>query len=72
MSWFGAAPVAWERGLAVLQRPRRSWSPDSTKITFWSNREGTKQIYVIDENGQNLKKISGNAPWDEYDPLWIK
>ena len=49
-----------------------SWSPDSRKITFWSNREGTKQIYVIDADGKNMKKISGDAPWDEYDPLWVK
>ncbi len=49
-----------------------SWSPDSRKIIFWSNREGTKQIYVMDADGKNLKKISGDAPWDEYDPLWIK
>lgn len=49
-----------------------SWSPDSRQITFWSNREGTKQIYVIDADGRNLKKISGEAPWDEYNPLWIK
>lgn len=49
-----------------------SWSPDSRQITFWSNREGTKQIYVIDADGRSMKKISGDAPWDEYNPLWIK
>lgn len=49
-----------------------SFSSDGRKIVFWSNREGTKQIYVMDANGQNLKKISGNAPWDEYDPIWVK
>ncbi len=49
-----------------------SFSPDGRKIVFWSNREGTMQIYVMDANGQNLRKISGNAPWDEYDPVWVK
>lgn len=49
-----------------------SWSPDGRKLTFWSNREGTPQIYVMDANGQNMQKISGDAPWPEYDPLWIK
>jgi TolB protein len=48
-----------------------SWSPDSQKIIFWSNREGTKQIFMIDANGQNLKKVHA-VPWDEYDPIWVK
>jgi hypothetical protein len=49
-----------------------SFSPDGRKIVFWSNREGTQQIFVMDANGQNLKKISGNAPWNEYDPVWVR
>jgi len=64
--WWNYTPNKWEWD----KHP--SWSPDSRQIVFWSNREGTKQIFVIDANGKNLKKISGNAPWDEYDPLWIK
>jgi TolB protein len=49
-----------------------SFSPDGRKIVFWSNREGTRQIFVMDANGQNLKKISGDAPWDEFDPIWVR
>ncbi len=49
-----------------------TWSADGRKLAFWSNREGTPQIYVMDANGQNIQKISGDAPWPEYDPLWIK
>jgi TolB protein len=64
--WWNYTPNKWE------WEKHPSWSPDSRKIVFWSNREGTKQIYVIDADGRNLKKISGDAPWDEYDPLWIK
>ena len=48
-----------------------SWSPDGRRIVFWSNREGTKQIYVMDATGQNVRKIS-NTKWDEFDPIWIK
>ncbi len=48
-----------------------TWSPDSSRIAFWSNREGTKGIYVMDVNGQAVHNIS-NVPWDEYDPLWIR
>ena len=49
-----------------------SWSPDSRKIVFWTNREGTKQIYVIDADGRNLQARSAGATWDEYDPIWVK
>jgi len=48
-----------------------SWSPDSTRIVFWTNREGTKQIYIMDSTGRNQRKISGTT-WDEYDPIWVK
>ncbi len=48
-----------------------TWSPDSSRIAFWSNREGTKGIFVMDVNGQAVRNIS-NKPWDEYDPLWIR
>lgn len=48
-----------------------SWSPDSRRIVFWSNRDGIKQIYIMDANGQSVKKLR-DAPWDEYDPIWVK
>ena len=49
-----------------------SWSPDSRQIVFWSNREGTKQIYVMDADGPQPARRSAASPWDEYDPIWIK
>lgn len=50
-----------------------SWSPDSRQIVFWSNRDTKlKQIWVMDADGKNVKRISGNADWEEYDPIWIK
>jgi tetratricopeptide (TPR) repeat protein len=49
-----------------------SWSADSQRITFFSNRAGgTTQIYVMSAGGQNVKNISNNE-WVEYDPIWIK
>jgi TolB protein len=48
-----------------------TWSPDSSRLAFFSNREGTKGVYVMDVNGQAVRNIS-NVPWDEYDPLWIR
>jgi TolB protein len=48
-----------------------SWSPDSRKIAFWTNREGTKQIYVMDAEGRTQQNVS-QVEWDEYDPIWVK
>ncbi len=48
-----------------------SWSPDSRQIVFWTNREGTKQLYIMERDGKNQHNISKVA-WDEYDPIWVK
>jgi hypothetical protein len=48
-----------------------SWSPDGTKITFWSNRTGHGQIFVMDANGQNLYSLSRTG-FNDWDPVWIK
>lgn len=48
-----------------------SWSPDSKRIVFFSNREGYRQLFVIDEDGRYPTNIS-RVPWDEYDPIWVK
>jgi len=50
---------------------RPSWSPDSLRIVFWSNRTGIKQIWVMNADGGNPINIS-NTKWDEYDPIWVK
>ena len=48
-----------------------TFSPDSQRIAFFSNRFGERQILVMDVNGQNIVNIS-NVPWAEYDPIWVK
>ena len=48
-----------------------TFSPDSQRIAFFSNREGYTQIFVMDANGRYPKNIS-RQPWPEYDPIWVK
>ena len=48
-----------------------SFSPDSQRIAFFSNRFGERQILIMDVSGQNIVNIS-NVPWAEYDPIWVK
>jgi dipeptidyl aminopeptidase/acylaminoacyl peptidase len=55
---------------------RPAYSPDGTKIAFISDRDGNKEIYVMDAavrdgdgNGDNLTRLTNNAATDRY-PDW--
>lgn len=38
------------------------WSPDGTKVTFTSTRDGHPEIYVADEDGSNVKRLTFSRP----------
>jgi len=44
-----------------------TWSPDGSKIAFWSNREGKNKIYVMDADGSNVNRLTN---LDGVDPVW--
>ena len=48
-----------------------SWSPDSKRIAFVSDREvdGNYEIYVMDADGKNQRNLTNN-PNDDTDPAW--
>ncbi len=47
-----------------------SWSPDSARIAFESDRDGDCDIYVMDAEGGNVQQLTVNAgPWDGH-PAW--
>ena len=58
------------------------WSPDGTKIAFTTQREGDRDIYIMDADGSNPHNlfVGGEPlvsfadfppyPGDEYDPSW--
>jgi len=46
-----------------------SWSPDGSKIVFFSNREGNGEIYVMDANGNNQINLT-NHPALDAAPTW--
>lgn len=48
-----------------------TWSPDSQQIAFWSSRSGTRQIWVMNRDGSNLRNISNNN-FTEEGPVWVK
>ncbi|MGQ9627818.1 MAG: hypothetical protein ACUVV0_13050, partial [Anaerolineae bacterium] len=49
-----------------------SYSPDSTQIVFWSNRDlGRRQIWIMDADGNNQRRLL-DSPYNDYDPVWVK
>ncbi len=35
-----------------------AWSPDGSKIVFGSNRDGKREIYVMDADGSNVRRLT--------------
>ncbi len=46
-----------------------SWSPDGERIAFVSDRDGHREIYVMDADGKNQKNLSNND-FDDWGPSW--
>jgi Tol biopolymer transport system component len=44
-------------------------SPDRTRVVFSSNRSGSFDIYLMDADGQNLRRLTSNS-WNEGEPAW--
>ena len=57
----------------LTQSPGRdevgSWSPDGSKIVFFSNRDGNREIYVMDSNGRKQVNLT-NHPALDAAPTW--
>lgn len=48
-----------------------TWSPDGGQIAFWSDREGRKQIWVMNSDGTGQHNISQSTS-NDWDPIWLK
>ena len=46
-----------------------SWSPDGTKIAFWSERDGNSEIYVMNADGTNQMNLTNHVAADVA-PAW--
>ena len=46
-----------------------AWSPDGTKIAFWSIRDGNDEIYVMNQDGSAVTRLTTNQSVD-FRPRW--
>jgi tol-pal system beta propeller repeat protein TolB len=46
-----------------------AWSPDGAQLAFHSNRDGSFEIYVVNDDGSGLENITNNPNSDES-PAW--
>jgi TolB protein len=46
-----------------------AWSPDGSRIVFYSNRDGNSEIYRMNADGSNQVNLTGNAA-EDLDPDW--
>jgi hypothetical protein len=46
-----------------------SWSPDGTKLAFASERDGNREIYVMNVDGSSHKRLTTD-PATDSDPAW--
>jgi TolB protein len=46
-----------------------SWAPDGTKLAFSSSRSGDPDIYVVDQSGGNLHRVT-NSKGPDVSPTW--
>ncbi len=57
------------RGSVENQNFLSAWSPDGTKLAFMSNRDGNMEIYVVNRDGTNLRRVTNN-PGADATPTW--
>src|SRR5947207_123096 len=67
-------PQACQRDGTTAPQPLRlgaqvAASPPSTKIAFWSSRDGNAEIYVMNEDGSGQTRLTNN-PAADYGPSW--
>jgi TolB protein len=61
--------VAFPGGTAGGSNFTPAWSADGSKIAFSSSRSGDPEIWIADQNGGNLRRIT-NLPGPDVAPTW--
>jgi tricorn protease len=46
------------------------WSPDNRKLTFISERDGNREVYIVDVKTRELKRLTNTPDAAESNPKW--
>jgi Tol biopolymer transport system component len=46
-----------------------SWSPDGTRLAFTSERDGNRELYVMNADGSGLSRLTDD-PAEDSQPVW--
>ncbi len=65
----GTPPESPAHGTDRIHNLLPAWSPDGTKLAFMSFRDGNAEIYVMDTNGGNLRRLTRH-PGIDSTPTW--
>ena len=65
----GTPPESPAHGTDRIHNLLPAWSPDGTKLAFMSFRDGNAEIYVMDANGGNVRRITRH-PLIDSTPTW--
>lgn len=66
----GLVNLTPDPGLAVIADRLPCWSPDGTSIVFQSNRDGFSQLYVVDADGANPRRVTPEEETPQMGPVW--
>ncbi len=62
-------PTYPARGSVENQNFLPAWSPDGKMLAFMSNRDGNAEIYVVQRDGSNLRRVTSH-PGADVTPTW--
>ena len=68
MNANGASPTRLTNNPASDNHP--AWSPDGTKIAFYSSRDSNGEIYVMNAVGTSPTRLTYTTAWD-YSPFGV-
>ena len=58
-----------EEPLMTNQASDPAYSPSGTRIVFSSARDGDSDLYIMDADGTDVRRLT-NQPGDDYAPDW--
>jgi TolB protein len=65
----GRPPETPAHGTDSVHNFLPAWSPDGSRIAFMSNRDGNLEIYAVNKDGTNLRRLT-NHPANDTTPTW--